>query len=466
MDEDSLRILQVNTFDVAGGAERISWELHHEYRRRGHPSWLAVGRQRSDDPDVFRLPHDRHGSAWSRAWWRAHERLQPWYQRVWGARLLCRATHALAAPGGVVDYWLGHEDFNYPGAWCLGGVTPDPPTVIHCHNLHGKYFDLRALVSLSRRVPVFVTLHDAWMFAGHCAHSFDCDRWTTGCGDCPAIDAFPPIRRDASHFNWRRKREIYAQCRLYVAAPSRWLLDRAKRSILAPAMADARVIHNGVDLSVFRPGDARAARRAICLPTDARVLLFAANGIRQNPYKDYATLRAAVQRVAACADERRTIFLALGEDAPPERIGSAEIRSVPFQQNPADVARYYQAADVYVHAARVDTFPNTVIEALACGTPVVATAVGGIPEQITSETGVVVPPNDADALACGIRQLLDDAARRRQFGENAARDSRERFDLRRQADEYLAWYAAAAGCAKRTATHSRPLEPAIIGTAP
>jgi glycosyltransferase involved in cell wall biosynthesis len=82
--------------------------------------------------------------------------------------------------------------------------------------------------------------------------------------------------------------------------------------------------------------------------------------------------------------QRPLVFVALGEDAPAERIGAAEIRFVPYQKDPAVVARYYQAADIYIHSARADTFPNTVLEALACGTPVVATAVGGIPEQVKS----------------------------------------------------------------------------------
>ncbi len=116
MDHAPLNILQVNTFDLAGGAERISWDLFREYRRRGHAAWLAVGRKRSDDPDVFRFPHHRVGNPWSRACWCAHQHLQPLYPRYALARFLCRATPALAAPAGVLDYWRGHEDLNYPAA--------------------------------------------------------------------------------------------------------------------------------------------------------------------------------------------------------------------------------------------------------------------------------------------------------------------------------------------------------------
>ncbi len=202
MAHPALRILQVNTHDLSGGAEKVSWELFQEYRRRGLASWLAVGRKHSNDPDVFRIPHHLGNiNPWSRAWWRVHQCLQPLYQHVPGARFLCRATHALAAPRGIADYWFGQEDFSYPGAKRVLDTSQQQPTILHCHNLHGKYFDLRALVTLSRRVPVFVTLHDAWMFTGHCAHFFECQRWVTGCGNCLALDTYPAIRRDASNFN-------------------------------------------------------------------------------------------------------------------------------------------------------------------------------------------------------------------------------------------------------------------------
>jgi glycosyltransferase involved in cell wall biosynthesis len=135
------------------------------------------------------------------------------------------------------------------------------------------------------------------------------------------------------------------------------------------------------------------------------------------------------------------LFLALGQAGPEERIGPAVVRFVPYQTDPKAVAGYYQAADVYVHAARADTFPNTVLEALACGIPVVATAVGGIPEQVEDgRTGFLVPVGDAPALAERLTQLLSEHDLRVRLGIQAAAAARSRFDLERQADAYLDWY--------------------------
>jgi glycosyltransferase involved in cell wall biosynthesis len=131
----------------------------------------------------------------------------------------------------------------------------------------------------------------------------------------------------------------------------------------------------------------------------------------------------------------------MGETAPPEKVGEAWVPFVPFQRNPRDVAAYCQASDIYIHAAREEAWGRSITEALACGTPVVATAVGGIPEQIKEgETGFLVPKGDADAMANRIVRLAEDDDLRLQLGRKAVEDVKNRFDLERQADDYLNWY--------------------------
>jgi glycosyltransferase involved in cell wall biosynthesis len=443
-----LSILQVGTRDLGGGAEKVAFDLFRTYRDLGHISKLAVGYKRSNDADILRIPHECGSNVWSAIWWRVHTALQPVYSRSSIARRMCRISHALAAPRSLADRFRGLEDFHYPGTRLLPMLASVPPDILHAHNLHGGYFDLRELPSLCRQTAVVLTLHDAWLMSGHCAHSLECDRWRSGCGACPDLTLYPAVRRDRTAANWERKRSIFEQCRLHVATPCRWLAQRVGQSILAPAVAECRVIPYGIDLGVFRPADRQATRAALGLDPRAAILLFAANGIRRNPWKDFATMRAAVARMADTYRTRPLVFLALGEGGAPEHVGHAEIRFVPFQSDPLTVGSYYQAADVYVHAARADTFPNAVLEALACGTPVVATAVGGIPEQIESfdtdspnPTGAIVAPGNSAALANCVMRILDDADLHEALRTNAARVARERFDLRDEAQKYLGWYA-------------------------
>lgn len=427
MAEPLLRILQVNTSDAGGGAERISHGLFRGFRNRGHRSWLAVGRKVGSEDGLLQIPHTE---GWIDAACHAVGDLLGGKARS--------LLHRLGRPQRLWNWWRGIEDFHFPGTSQLPYLPPERPDLLHCHNLHGHYFDLRALPGLSRMMPVVITLHDAWMLSGHCAHSLSCDRWRTGCGSCPDLSIPPAIRRDATAENWRRKQAIYASSRLFLTTPCRWLMARVQDSMLAPGVVAGRVIPNGVDLSLFKPGDRAAVRRELGIHLDAEVLLFTANGIRQNTWKDYRTLRKAVARLA---EKRPVLFLALGESAPSERIGLGEIRFVPFEADARAVARYYQAADIYVHAAAADTFPTTVLEALACGIPVVATAVGGIPEQVRDgESGFLVPQGDAEAIASALERLLGDLEVRSRMGEAASVDARERFDAENQVTQYLDWY--------------------------
>ncbi|HWX08349.1 MAG TPA: glycosyltransferase [Gaiellaceae bacterium] len=441
-----MNILQVSPSDVGGGAENVALTLFREYRRRGHRSSLVVGAARTHEEGIFELDHDSARSSWARLWLAAAETLSPFEERVRGARRLRRALPLVV---GQPNRWLairrGHEDFDFPATANLVALAGAAPDVVHAHNLHWAwgaergYFDLRSLAALSHARPLFLTLHDAWLVSGHCAHSFACERWLTGCGQCPDLTIYPSVARDATAYNWRRKRDIFARSRLRIATPSKWLMDKVERSMLAAGTIDARVIPYGIDTSIFRPGDRASARAALGLPADTPIVLVAANGIRGSAFKDLALMRSAVGIAASSP----LLFLAVGEDAPEERHGQACVRFV-SHQDPQSLVRYYQAADVYVHAARADTFPLVVLEAMACGTPVVATAVGGIPEQVRDdECGLLVPPGDARAFADALQMLLGDEPRRRAMGGAAAADAAQRFALTRHVTAYLDWYAEA-----------------------
>ena len=456
-EKRALCILQVNTFDVNGGAEKVSWDLFQSYRRLGHDTWLAVGRKRSGENRVIALAGDDKETLWHRLWLNLEGQLKPYERNRRSISRLCTLLRMFANPKRELRSRFGIENFDFPRTRSLLELTPQPPDIVHCHNLHEGYFDLRALQLISHRSPIVLTLHDAWLMSGHCSHSFECERWKSGCGECPDLAIYPAITRDATSYNWRRKRKIFENSRLNIATPCRWLMEKVEQSILAPAIKQARIIPYGIDLAVFCPASKEAARIGLGFSQDAEIVLFTANGIRRNIFKDYQTMRAAIARMAE-KSERHIVFVALGENGGTERIGSAEVVFVPYQKDPMLVARYYQAADIYLHGAKVDTFPNTVLEALACGTPVVATAVGGIPEQINGlnvaglrtqganchgvedATGILTTPGNAEEIALAIDHLLADSSLRIRLGKNAATDAARRFDLGREAEEYLDWY--------------------------
>ena len=441
-----LRILQVNTADLGGGADRVAWNLFHGCRHLGHDAHMAVGRKCSDDPRVLVIPNEASRPALTRGLRKLSRRLETACERVRGAYRLSRVVQWLAEPVRQLDISRGIEEFHAPGSHRLLNLTPHRPHLIHCHNLHRGYFDLNILPRLSRAVPVVLTLHDAWLLSGHCAHSFGCERWERGCGSCPDLSIYPSVQRDATNLNWRRKRFIFASSRLHVCTPCQWLMEKVRRSILAPAMVEARVIPNGIDLNIFKPAHKPPLRAELDIAPDARIVMFAAAGIRTNPWKDYETMRQAVSATAQKLTDRPLVFLAVGEAAPAQQMGAAQVRFVPFDPDPASVARYYQAADVYLHASRADTFPNAVLEALGCGLPVVATSVGGIPEQVDEgRTGFLVAPGDVAAMARRLVALLSDDTQRHRISGDAARTARDRFDGAVQVKQYGDWYGQIMG---------------------
>ena len=417
-----LRIMQLSTTDNIGGAARVAWNLFDTYKKRGFESSMVVGHKFSDDAAVLPIPVSK----------------TPGMLEVKHQKRL-----------------MGREHFHFPASRRILKLSSQLPDIIHAHNLHGNYFDLRSLPWLSRQLPLILMLHDTWLLGGHCCYFLDCERWKRGCGDCPHLDIHHILTKDDTAYNWRLKQRIYSKTRAYLTTPSKWLMDQVEQSMLAPAIIEKRVIYNGVDLATFHPADKKRVRDELGIPQNARMLLFSANGIKNNMWKDFKTLRQAVALVADRVKGQDIQFWALGEDAPTEKVGNALMHFVPHQKDPAFVARYYQAADIYLHAARADTFPNVILEALACGTPVAATAVGGIPEQIKGlkiggsqwggydkdqATGVLTSPGDPEAMSRAIEMLITDNSLLAQLAENAAEDACQRFDLKRQADDYLSWY--------------------------
>ena len=227
-----LHIVSASTWDSGGGAERIARGLHEAYLAAGEDSWLAVGTKLGHDPHTVELPNRERRSSWARVWMSAADSLPQRGAAFHGARAL---RNVVAEPARWAVKQSGREDFDFPGTSALMNVGGRAPDALHLHNLHGGYFDLRELPDFTARVPTILSLHDAWMLSGHCSHSFDCGRWETGCGNCPALWIYPAVPRDATAFNWKRKREIYSrsQCAyrraVSVARRSRAALDADAR---------------------------------------------------------------------------------------------------------------------------------------------------------------------------------------------------------------------------------------------
>jgi glycosyltransferase involved in cell wall biosynthesis len=426
------RILHVNTLDSGGGAAQLASNLLEGCQAAGYRAWMAVRQKTSENDQIFTISNDTHRHPWAKL-------CNALIRKSGGNRL----ARACGRPWSTARVLMGHEDFDFPGTWKLLEDAPEKPDLIHLHNLHGAFFDLRALPRLSRMVPTFVTLHDAWMLSGHCSHCFDCERWRTGCGNCPDLTIYPEVLRDTTAYNWRRKQKIYAQSRLHIAAPCRWLMDKLNASMLAPAIASARIIPHGIDLAIFHPGDRGQARKELGLPSGANILMFASKGIRSNTAKDFGMMRRTLEIMGAYSGEKPLIFMAVGEAGVSVTIGNAELRFVPHVGDRATFAKYFHAADIYIHASRAEVWGLSITEAMACGLPVVATNVGGIPDQIADgQNGFLVEAGNAVEMAERIQRLVANGPLRLEMGRRALERAQGEFSLNRMTHDYLEWYAS------------------------
>jgi glycosyltransferase involved in cell wall biosynthesis len=204
------------------------------------------------------------------------------------------------------------------------------------------------------------------------------------------------------------------------------------------------VIPNGVDLSHFSPGDPHSARAQLQIEPRAVAIAFVAQKAVDNPLKDFATLRSALELLGRSPGPP-VIALALGAVGDDQTTGRVTIRFM-GQVAHEHVRDYLRAVDLYVHTVRWENHPLAVLEALACGVPVIGTAVGGVPEQVRSTgidpdpTGTLVPVGDVAGLATTMQSLLENSDTLRAMGAAARRDAEARFDVSSQVSAYLELY--------------------------
>jgi len=423
-----MNVLHVNPSDLHGGAARAAFRLHEGLRRSGHTSRMCVRKRSADSPEVQTL--DEMTTPFRRGRHRLMDRLAVKLHKRWGVAAFCHRNS-----------WLLARTDAFREA-----------DVLHCHNLHGNYFNFRALSMLAMAKPTVWTLHDMWSFTGHCAYSYDCDRWRTGCHHCPLMAGAkrdlcqpPATVKDWSAAVWRAKRRVYRDIKLHAVTPSKWLRELAGASILGQGNT-VECIPNGLDLGTFVPGNKQRARELLGLPDCRYVLFFSGFGLGR---KGGEILREALCRLSNPQD---ICLLTSGEqweglDVP----ASVAMHHLGRLQCAKEQCQAFVASDLFVFPSLADNQPLVLIEALACGVPSVASDVGGIPEMVRpGETGVVVPAGDAQALADAVGRLLSDPEELERMGRRCREVAETEYSIDRQVGRYVECYERAVAARKES----------------
>lgn len=411
------QVLLVNTYDrlTGGGAARAAQRLHQGLLHHGIDTSLLVQDQQLIDPtviSVFNQPDPK----------RHQIRL-----RLDGLPLTL--------------YRRRQRPDRFSLQWLSDPVSPHirelNPAVINLHWICHGFVPIEALARLNK--PIVWTFHDMWAFTGGCYYDDACDRYKGSCGRCPQLGSRQEW--DLSRWVWARKAKVWRSLRFTVVTPSQWLADCARSSPLLQH-CPIQVIPNGLDATVFRPSDRQAARQQLNLPLDRRLLLFGALNSTSNPRKGFQLLQPALKRLGQTEQAANWDLVILGATQPsqPVDLGLKAHYLGTLTQDEA-LARVYTAADVFIAPSRQENLPNSVMEALACGTPCVAFDIGGMPDLIDhQQTGYLARPFAIDDLAQGIAWVLSDARRWQQLSLQARASVEQRFTQELQARRYWALF--------------------------
>ena len=418
-----MRVLHINATSHTGGAARAMQRLHKALIAEDHHSQFLVGRSKSpEDPLVHLI-------------WDEVEKF-----RSLPGSLKSRI-------GNTIEHYLGiHPWANRPTLKITRTDIYQWADIIDLRNLFGGFFNLWSLPDLSESKPVVWRLPDLWALTGHCAYPYDCQRWKTGCYDCPLLTEEgrrivepSPTVWDGTRRVWRAKKNIYQQSKLHVIVTTRWMKRQVEQSILGNALS-INVISNGVDLDVYRPIPREQARRQLDLPADADILLWAA-GSKGNYRKGY---QLVVDALTSIQSEKKDPpwLVTMGGDRGWE--GDEPLRNIKdfgYVRDSEKQALIYSAADVFICSTLADAQPQTALESLACGTPVIAFPVGPMPDLISEgKTGWIAPAADLQGLLTAFGRINQERLNRAEIRRHCRQQAEEKYHLAVQTEKYIRLY--------------------------
>ena len=301
------------------------------------------------------------------------------------------------------------------------------PDLIHLHNLHDNYVNVRLLFAYIKKhkIPVVWTLHDCWAMTGHCPHFIiaKCEKWKTGCYECPQYHKYPVAYRDRSKVLWQRKKEWFTGIEnMTLVTPSRWLAGIVAQSYLKDYPLE--VIHNGIDLSIFRPQESDFRKKHHLEDKYLVLGVSFAWGERKG-------LDVFIE-LSKRLDERYQIVM-VGTTEAVEKSLPDNIISIRRTASQTEMAQLYSCADVYLNPTREEVLGLVNIESLACGTPVITFRTGGSPETLDESCGIVVDCDDVDELERQTRRVCEE----KPFSAEACMEHAKLFQLQDKYDSYV-----------------------------
>jgi glycosyltransferase involved in cell wall biosynthesis len=404
-----MKIFQNNHSDIKGGAARAAYRIHHALRRSGDNSTMMVNVTTLSDWTV-QGPKTNFG------------KLSVCLRPLGGA--VVKTFFHTANP-------VIHSPAILPSSWPSRLNKSDADVL----NLHWIGDEMMSIADIGRlRKPVVWTLHDMWAFCG-AEHYTEDARWREGyrADNRPAHES----GFDLNRWTWMRKRKQWRHP-IQIVTPSRWLADCVNKSVLMQGWP-VTVVPNPIDTDLWQPVDQSQARSLWGLPPDVPLLLFGAMDGGCDPRKGFDLLVNALKNLRGKVPEMQLIVF--GELAPREPLDMGfPVYYTGHLHDDLSLRILYSAADLLIIPSRQDNLPNTGVEALSCGTPVVAFNTGGLSDIVIHKvTGYLAEPFDVTDLAQGIKWILDNQ-NTKDLLENAREHAIEKFSYPVVAKQYQQIY--------------------------
>lgn len=406
-----MKVLIFNESDIDGGAARAAYRLHQGLQNTAVQSQMVVRAKFSGDRTVFpqKTMLTKLGPP-----------MEGLPLRLYRSR----------SPSLFSTQW-------FPDS-AVATVRRLSPDVINLHWICNGYLNIQTLPRLN--TPIVWTVHDMWPFTGGCHYTGDCQRYIESCGACPQLDSHRS--QDLSRWVWQRKAKAWKTLNLTLVSPSRWMAQQIQASSLFQDVP-VEIFPNGIDLQCYQPREKSIVRNLLNLPTDKLLILFGAGGGTSDSRKGFPLLTAALQRLGQ-TEWRTRINLVIFGGLPPEKpleLGFP-VHYMGKLNDDLSLALVYAAADVFVAPSVQENLSNTVVEAIACGTPCVAFNIGGMPDLIEhQQNGYLVKPYDVEDLTQGIVWVLKHPERHQNLQKCARKKAEEDFSQRLQAQRYSTLFA-------------------------
>ena len=324
--------------------------------------------------------------------------------------------------------------------------------VVHYHLLHNYFGSLPLLPYMTALKPSVLTVHDPWIFTGHCIHPRECDRWMSGCGDCPHLDENFPMEKDRTTLQWKVKQNTFSRTDLDLVVASSYMMDLVKRSSITRHLDHVHLIPFGIDINIFSTHRSqKKSRKRLGIPEKNFVLFFRAD---RTKYKGFSSIRYVLDHLG----EKSTVtLLAVGEPGLLHNYnGKYQIVDLGWITDDDLMADLYSACDVFLMPSTGEAFGLMAIETMASGRPLVCFEGTSLPAvSFAPKCGVAVPKDDIGALLAAVERLRESPDERRVRGELGRKLAEEHYRFEDYVERHIQLYKEILRRRKGERTHGR-----------